>query len=269
MAYTFGGTTGTYVGWNQGTTVGVTASNFFVHGWWNASTLTATRSLWGIGGTTGIEVDSTTSELRLRSDNTTDGQWTTTGVGLTVGVPKFIAVYGSFLNTGPAASWLVWVGDMMTQPAAVTVTQAVAPSGNFVGNSSIAIGNKLSASVAFQGDAAHFGCVISDRTSVTDNPFGIAAFGTTTATEAQWIFDRFALPAWGGNLWWMGQGTQAQGINGNGINRWYNALDNGAVPIGHSSQPSVTMPATLVVNVATWSQEGFGRGWQQFAATVL
>jgi hypothetical protein len=200
VPYTFGAGTGDDITWailgsfSQGSTAGL------VCGWWYPTTLTATRGLWSLGNTFGAEIDATTDELRLRTDNTTDGQWTTAGVDLAVNNWKFIAFLGTFNNTGPAAAWRVWAGSVDSAPIECTVTSAVAPVGNFVVNGNFYMGNKGTGALAFQGA---IGDVSIHSTSaaggVTAHPFSLATLGAITNAEALFVYERFVLPIWAGN----------------------------------------------------------------------
>lgn len=212
MAYTFGAATGDDINWAAINTAGAGSRTQVVCGWWYPTTLTATRGLWSFGNVFGAEIDTTTSELRLRTDNTTDGQWTTSGVGLVTGSWKFLAFYSSTNNTGPAGAWRVWAGDVDTVPTEVTVSVATSPVGNFTGSTAFTIGNKGTGTVAFQGDVGEVCYYLGGSTaSATVHPFGHAAFGTITQAEADLVLDRFVMPAYRGDTWsrtaqdWGGQ----------------------------------------------------------------
>lgn len=204
MSYTCGAATGDDIA-TVITQLGANSVSCFVAGWWKPTTLTATRGLWSAGNIFGAEIDTTTSELRLRTDNTTDGQWTTTGVGLTVNEWKFLAFANSCNNTGPAAAWVVWSGTGDTAPQQVTVTQATAPNGNFTGSTATVLGNKGTGTLAFQGE---IGPAVFARH--TANAFGYvptATVGTITADEADIVYQRLVLPIWSG-IWcppWLRQ----------------------------------------------------------------
>lgn len=201
MAWTYGAGTGddTTFAAAGGIVSGAVA---FMCGWVYPTTLTATRTIFSIGNNWQIRIDTTTSELRLVSDNTTDGQWTTTGVGLATGTWKFLAVLVSPLNTGVACAWRVWVGDLTTPPAEVTVTNAVAPSGNFTGATNITFGNAGTGTVAFQGSIESFVFAnFNGSANPTRAAFPIAAAGTITQAEANLVRDRYVTPLWRGNLY--------------------------------------------------------------------
>lgn len=237
MSLTFGGATGDDVTWTSGLTLGATTRNNLVCGWWRPTTLTATRRLWSAGTIFGAEIAAATSEIVLRTDNTTDGQWTTTGAGLTLNQWQFLAFVASINNTGPAAAWRVWSGTIDTAPIECTVTQNTAPVGNFTGSGSFTIGNAGSAgTVAFQGDIANVAVFTHAAVVGADRPFGNAAFGAITATEAQYLYERFVLPFWlgdmtvpnfpntiaGGSQWTM----EFAALDGNAVNQNVLTADN-------------------------------------------
>lgn len=202
MAYTFGGGTGDDITLSLAANFGGTNRNGIVAGWFRPTTLTAGRGLWSFGDIIGAEIDTTTSEIRLKADNaTTDGQWTTTGVGLTVDQWQFIAVAGSFSDTGPTITWRVWSGTATTPPTECTVTNAVAPVGNNTASSSFTIGNKGTGTVAFQGEIENLTVFAAQSTtSGAANVFNISTFGTITNAEAAFLFERFVAPCWYGNV---------------------------------------------------------------------
>jgi hypothetical protein len=201
MAYTFGAGTGDDLTWTLQVSMGATARSGLVCGWWYPTTLTATRGLWSAGNTFGAEIDATTSEIRLRTDNTTDGQWTTTGAGLATDQWTFLAFMSTQLNTGSAAAWRVWSGTIGTAPQECTVTNAVAPSGNFTGATSFYIGNKGTGALAFQGDIDHVTVISSGAAAVAaSNPFSIATNGAITDEQALFTYQRYVLPIWLGQL---------------------------------------------------------------------
>jgi hypothetical protein len=196
LAYTFGATTTDALSAGLGIGSAGNSSPAFVCGWFNPSTLTATRRYFSFGTTCGVEVDTTTSELRITTQNaTTNGVWTTSGAGIVTSKWQFIAVLFNCNNTGPAATITVWVGDQENRPAAITVNSATAPVGNFTSTSTLFIGNLSAGSVAFQGDIENLTYLAQSAVGVS-TLFSIATAGTTTATEQQFILERIVLPRW-------------------------------------------------------------------------
>lgn len=200
MAYTFGAATADDITWSPVNTAFAGNRVMIVCGWWYPTTLTATRGLWSCGAINGAEIDTTTSEIRLRTDNTTDGQWTTTGVGLAVNTWSFLAFMASCNNTGPAGAWRVWACGIDGFPTEVTVTSAVSPVGNFAGTNSFTVGNKGTGTLAFQGDIAEVCFLQSGATSGILSPFNFAAYGTITQAEADWALAEFVVPCFRGEV---------------------------------------------------------------------
>lgn len=201
MAWTYGAGTGddTVFDAVSSITSGMIA---FTACWVYPTTLTATRTIFSFGANWRIRIDTTTSELRLVSDNTTDGEWTTTGVNLATNSWTFLAVIANPSNTGPVCDWRVWAGTLETPPAEVTVTNAVAPVGNFGGSTAVCIGNAdMGGTVAFQGSIESFVFGnFSGFLNATTGAFPIAASGTITQAEADLIRDQYVTPIWRGNL---------------------------------------------------------------------
>lgn len=201
MAYTFGAGTGDDVTWTGSISLGATARASLVYGWWLPTTLTATRGLWSAGNVYGAEVDLITDELTLRTDGaTTDGQWSTTGVDLAVDEWKFIACFGTSLSGTPDMAWRVWAGTIGSAPVEVTVTNIIPQVGNFAGSAVFYLGNKGTGTVAFEGDIDEAGFIATAASATAGLPFGLAAYGACTDTEAAFIYQRFVLPLWLGEF---------------------------------------------------------------------
>jgi len=168
-------------------------------GWWCPTTLTATRKLWGAALIHGVEIDTTTSELRVRSDNTTDGQWTTSGVGLAVDKWTFVAYVNNY-DTGTTLAHRLWSGEIGSPPVSRTLTQAVAPSGAPTGSTNLAVGNAGSAgTLAFQGHADSFYWIASRQNgNATTHPLYFTAAATITAACEALLYERIIYPMWAG-----------------------------------------------------------------------
>lgn len=202
MAYRFGAGLGDDITWTMATSAGGSSSSILVCGWWYPTTLTATRGLWSCGNTFGAEIDATTDEIRLRTDNTTDGQWFTAGVDLVVDNWKFLAFLNTCNNTGPAAAWRVWAGSIESAPIACSITPDVTPVGNFTASASFYIGNRGTGTFAFQGDVGDVGVYATNTGfGAIQHPFSIATAGTITDTEANFVYERFVIPFWLGRGW--------------------------------------------------------------------
>lgn len=188
----------------------------FCYGWWYPTTLTAGRALWSQGAslTNFAKIDTTTTQLRLVEDHTTDGEWTTTDAGLVVNKWSFIAFLWTPLNAG--GSWRVWAGAVDAAPTELTVSVAVAAIGNLAGGgANLAVGN-ATGNIPIQGDIAEFGYLIAD-VNTSHPPLFLAAAGSITDAEADFAYRRFVLPAWLGQ-WAVPQARGAgAGANPNRI----------------------------------------------------
>lgn len=244
--------------------IGATLTSCFIAGWWKPTTLTATRTLWSGANNFCAEINTTTSELRVRTANTTGGQWTTTGVNLTVNEWKFLAFANTCNNTGPTAAWVVWAGTNETIPQQVTVTQATAPNGNFQTSSNFVLGNKSpsSGTVAFQGE---IGPVVLARTAA--NVLGIVPTNTAgafTAEEIDLMYTRIVLPVWAGE--WCPPWFRQIRINDNqAIVSFYTSLDY-ASPQNVRMETGTGQPfGTITFSGVTLSQERCPRPMPQQA----
>jgi hypothetical protein len=201
VAYTFGGATGDDANFPLATTAMGDTRNLYISGWWKPTTLTAGRALFGVATVPRVEINSTTSELRIWADcATTDGQWTTSGVGLTVDLWTFIAFVHSWTSSAPAtASMRLWRGTIDEPPVEVTISQATAPSGGPTGGSTLAIGNATSAtSIAFQGEIAEINAIVSRAAVSVTHPLYLTSGNSIGNTEAELIRSRLVEPSWRG-----------------------------------------------------------------------
>lgn len=235
------------------TQLGANSTSCFVAGWWKATTLTATRGLWSAGDTFGAEIDTTTSELRLRTNNTTGGEWTTTGVELAVNEWKFLAFANSCSNTGATAAWVVWTGTGDTAPTQVTVTQAVAPSGNFIGSTAIVLGNKGTGSLAFQGEIGP--AVFARHATSIQGYVPTTTSGVIDQQGVDIVYERLVLPIWSG-IWcppWLRQPRQGNNLQ---TVKLVTSLDlAGPINLDVSTSANGTPYGTITLNGVTLSQE--------------
>ena len=202
MSFVFGGATGDDVRFTTGVSAGATGQHTLVCMWVYPTTLTAGRGLWSFGTVFGAEIGTTTSEVTLRTDNTTDSVWNTSGLGLVTNKWQFLAFLNSCNNTGPATSWRVWIGDNETSPVEVTATQATAPVGSFVGTTALCIGNKGTAGVvAFQGTIGSFTCMIQGTTGINYS-IPLTTAGTIPQEAANQVLERLVRPLWQGRPDW-------------------------------------------------------------------
>jgi hypothetical protein len=260
MPYTFGNTVNDDITWGTGQALsggGVTSSTIsLVTGWWRPTTLTATRGLWSAGNIFGAEIDGTVTSLRLRTDNTTDGQWTVP-VGFAVNTWFYLAFLCS-TNSSAGANWRVWVGSESTPPVEATVTVAVALSGAFASSSTFYIGNKGTGALAFQGQVANVAVISQAGGSTPSNrpPMFVNGYGTISQEQADRIRDLYVIPHWQGNYTVP---TPGSNVNGDGECFWLNTLDQGAAVRGWRTQTYTANYPAVTINGATFTQEGAPR----------
>ena len=223
MAYTFGAATGDDITWTESASnYGASARSSLVCGWWYPTTApTATRCLWSFGATNRCAIATTTSEISLFLDRTTDAQHTTSGLGLAVNRWHFIAVLGSFFNTGAVTNYRVWRGVDAETPSLVTVNVTTAGAGNSFVNTVATIGNASSSgTVAFQGHIGRFDFV----TAVTADALCRNSTGLISAADEFAIYTQLVIPIWQGRMpTFYGSGTQSN----NGVTHTVVDLDNG------------------------------------------
>lgn len=246
MSYTFGGATADDIVVTSGLAAGGNGTAALFAGWWYPTTLTATRGYCSSGNVYGMEVDSATDELRFRTDNTTDGQWTTTGADITVNKWWFIAFLSTQNNTGPAAAFRCWVGTAENAPTEVTVTSAVAPIGNFTGNANRFVGNKGTGTLAFQGDVGWMTTIGSSAGGTSGLNIGTA--GAIADSEAEITLNKWVIPLWLGRpvLWPTGNSTLL-------FNAVHFPLGNGGVVYHFSDDPADLNAIEPTINGATFS----------------
>ena len=196
VAWSFGVNIADQMTWSVTNSFASSNSSMLVAGWWHPTTLTATRRLWSCGNNIGAQINTTTSELRLKTDNTTDKEWTTSGVGLALNQWKFLAFLGSFTNTGAAAQWRVWSGTIDVAPIEATVSVAVAGAGNFTGATSFALGNGAAGPLGWQGLIGSVMTVYATQGSQSVLP---VSSGVINNEEADIVFKSIVLPVWLGD----------------------------------------------------------------------
>jgi hypothetical protein len=225
VAYTFGAATGDDITWTESASnYGSSARSSLVCGWWYPTTgPTATRCLWSFGTVNRCAIATTsTSEISLFLNRTTPSQHTTSGLGLAVNRWHFIAVLGSFFNTGVVTNYRVWRGVDAETPSLVTVNVTTAGAGNSTGSTVATIGNAGSAgTVAFEGQIGRFDFV----TAVTADALCRNGTGLISAGDEFAIYTQMVIPIWQGRMpTFYGSGTQSN----NGITHTVVDLDNGA-----------------------------------------
>lgn len=200
MAYTFGGATSDDITFTTNVTIGANSRAVFICGWWYPTTLTTSRTLWSINstGACSLRVGNTTSELMVRTDNTTDGEWETTGANIVVNKWHFIAVLGTFNNTGPTNAWRIWVGDLENAPTMFTPGVTSAPTGNNTGSAAFYIGNAGTGLIPFQGDIGWVFVYTTSAAVGALHPFRIITFGVISTDQERWVYEKYVLPMWEG-----------------------------------------------------------------------
>jgi hypothetical protein len=251
VAYTFGAATGDDITWTESASnYGSSARSNLVCGWWFPTTgPTATRCLWSFGTVNRCAIATTTSEIDIWLDRTTDAQHTTSGLGLAVNRWHFIAVLGSFFNTGAVTNYRVWRGVDAETPSLVTVNVTTAGAGNSTASTIATVGNLGSAgTVAFQGDIGRFDFVASTAA----NSLVRNATGLISADDEFAIYTQLVIPIWQGSMpTFYNSGTDAN----NGITHQVLDLDNGAwVRSIRNGGSIITMDRSVTIAGATVSQ---------------
>lgn len=252
MAYTFGAATGDDATWtDSASNYGSSARSSLICGWWYPTTgPTATRCLWSFGTVNRCAIATTTSEIDLFLDRTTDSQHTTSGLGLVTNRWQFIAVLGSFFNTGPATNYRVWRGFDVEPPLPVTVNVTAAGTGNSTASTIATVGNLGSAgTVAFQGDIGRFDYI----TSTATNSLCRNATGLISAEDEVAIYTNIVFPIWQGCFpTFYGSGQDSN----NGITHSVLDLDNRGdyVRSIRNGGSIITMDRSVTISGATISQ---------------
>lgn len=254
MPYTLGGATNDRLQFGLPSRPMGNGTISFIAGWFLPTTLTAGRVLFGSGATC-IQIDTTTSELRFVANfATTAGEWTSSGVGLTVNEWKFVAV---LIATGTTAGAIrMWVGTVDTPPVEVTMTSVVSPSGTMQSANTMIAGNNSGNVSAFQGDIAEILGVATNATA--QSPLWVASASAITNAEADLVARRFVQPAW------LGTPSSEMNVSIPAATRfmaWQIMMNT--LPVAHVVQEvdATTQPAIVpTITGATVSQNGHPRG---------
>lgn len=169
--------------------------------WVYPTTLTAGRAIAGFGNNLGrIIINTTTSELDVAlGAATTDGVWTSSGLGLATGSWRFLAFAWTAI-AGPTMEVALWAGDGVTPPVAVTITQTTAPVGTFSSQSTMSIGaTATAATTAWQGDIGPLDVISTGIAAGATHPFGQSAYGAFGADSIEMMYSRFVRPIWSGS----------------------------------------------------------------------
>lgn len=257
MAYTFGAAnTDDIVMPVVSAVIGPTVSGLLTC-WVNPNTgPTAGRAILGFGNNVGrIAHSSTPNEIDvILPTGGTDGTWTSSGLSLQTNTWRFLAIAWSAV-AGPTMDVKLWAGDGVNPPVAVTITQAVAPTGTFTSASTATIGSgAASASIAFQGDLEQFDLFTTSTAAGANHPFGQSAYGAFSAESEALLLSRYVLPLWQGSY----RARSAGQIVNNTTSAQHVSVDLGLLGVAYRHvQTTAANEATspLTVNGATASAQ--------------
>lgn len=258
VPYTFGAATTDDITFGTGQGALASNSTWVVFGWYLPTTLTAGRTLYSAGSTANCAViGATTSELELLTAfSTTQGKWTTSGLGLTINVWRYIAIAISVHDTGPLMSCRVWAGSISTVPVEISVSQTTAPAGTATSSGTWYIGNKGTGSLAFQGDIDMVDFGYGAGTGINSTLLMPAANGSITQAEADLFLALFVIPIWTGDHAAIdrGRGNVAQGSTA----KWF--IDMSASGASFGRPANISDPeVALTINGATASKNACPR----------
>lgn len=178
---------------DSASTYGATGKSNLICGWFYPTTLTAGRCLWGVGGTNRCAIATTTSEIDLFLDRTTDSQHTTSGLNLTVDEWKFIAVLGAFADLFTTTTYKVWAASGVDIPQLITVNQTSAGTGSSVSSTIVTVGNSSQAAASsFQGAIGRFDYIAA----TTNTALCRGNSGTISSADEYFIYQQVVLPIW-------------------------------------------------------------------------
>jgi hypothetical protein len=201
VAWTWGGATGDDVTWTAASTFYASSVTTFVSGWFRPTTLTATRKLWSCNttGIAGVEIDTTTTSIRMLLDGTVDGVWTAPAE-FVANEWTFLAVANSNSSGVTTQAWRVWTGTFNSPPVEQTVTAVTAPTVSLSGNNAFYLGNAGTGTLAFQGDIADVWFCVTSTAANLNHPLYVTTLGTITNDEAALILETIVRPMWAGRL---------------------------------------------------------------------
>lgn len=160
-------------------------------GWIKVNTFTSGRSIHNT-----LKLDGTTELRLLLLRLTTAAEIVTTTAGIVVGEWVFVCTAAICTTTGHDSR--IWVGRTDTPPTKMTLTTAVAGSGNFSSTGMTVLGNLTSTgTTAFQGTSDGWGGAFTASTTTGGtHPFGLSSLTALTANDDDFLLQRFVLPAW-------------------------------------------------------------------------
>lgn len=247
MTWTFGAGTGDDITCTAASTFASNAFCSFVSGWFYPTTLTSGRFYCSAGNVIGISVDSTTDQLRIFTDNTTDAQYTC-DPNITINKWWHISALFSCANATPTGAVKVWVGDTENAPTEVAVTQAVAPVGNFTGAGGRTVGNRGTGTVAFQGDIGCITYVTANTAASLVGPFHASVSGSLSQSEADLCLQKWVIPLWLGR-----PRVYTHGVISGAYSVVHIPMNIGGVAYQFTDDATASSILTLTTNGATYT----------------
>lgn len=179
--------------------IGATATTTLMMCWCRPTATTADVSVIGAGPTNGIATGTAGAEstITIYLDATTDAVWRTPAATMPLDTWVFIAALISMTNTGSAEAVRCWVGYQDTPPVEQSMTNVVASAGNWVGNTTMVVGNSTAGAFGFGGDIA-MAYFLAQSAHDIKNPLPIATAGTITQAEANTVLARHVNPMYYG-----------------------------------------------------------------------
>lgn len=167
-------------------------------GWIRPATLTAGRNIFGEGSLVwGVKIHTTTSELRIMSDATTDGAYTTSGLGLTVGQWQWVCImcYIGTSSTMTVKCYTAIESGPMTEVTVVVTTAAVGSFGATAGTNPQNGNQGGGASQAFEGEIEQFVWMSGLRNIIILS----SALGTPSTADLEQNVRALVVPLWAGD----------------------------------------------------------------------
>lgn len=196
MARNFSGQTSDVI--TQSTAAMTQNTTTLITGWWYPTSLTSTNVLWAytVSGNNRVQIDTTTTQLRLISSNSsTNAQYTASLIPITTNTWWFFAfLYCRSTNTEGIR---VWQGTENSPPLPMTVTNTVAGNNNYSSVLTFGIGNAALGTTSWAGDIDSITQVYQGTVS-TAGPLPTQTAGTITNNEADAIYNRWVFPLWNG-----------------------------------------------------------------------
>ncbi len=201
-----------------------TVQAHLVFGWFYPTTLTAGKGYWGCtSASTHAEVAPATDEMRFVFQRaTTDAVWDSSDADITVDNWWWIGMFTRTSGTVWMLPPYVWIGTPTTPPVLKTVASSTAGSGA-ASNSATALGfgnTGPSDANAFEGDIGHVGQIHHyNETDPLVNIFQVPSISSSalTAAEELFIYQRFVVPIWQGDIGRFQSGKMRQNIQDSAV----------------------------------------------------